>query len=252
VYAEGSIVLVDASPDDGWVFDHWLLDDVSAGSESPIEVTMDASHTLVAVFVVSSGDDQPLEIEVSGSGTTQPAPGMHTYPRDSDVVVTALPESGWQLDYWLLDSVQVGSQANITVTTDSDHAIVAVFTPIDDIMDDQPPIAEAGGDQTVAENTEVTFDATASSDNIGIVEYYWNFGDGTTDTGVTCTHSYTTAGSYIVTLTVIDAAEQSDVDTLQVTVSSDDAIPGFEWWMLIPVIGIVLGGIALAFRRRSS
>jgi PKD repeat protein len=252
VYAEGSIVLVDASPDEGWIFDHWLLDDVNAGSESPIEVTMDTSHTLVAVFIASSGDDQPLEIEVSGSGTTQPAPGMHTYPQDSDVVVTALPESGWQLDYWLLDSVEVGSQANITVTMDSDHAVVAVFTPIDDSVDDQPPIAEAGDDQSVAKNTDVTFDATSSSDNIGIVEYHWDFGDGTTDTGVTCTHRYTTAGSYTVTLTVIDAAEHSDVDTLQVTVSSDESIPGFELWMLIPVIGIVLGGMALAFRRRSS
>jgi chitodextrinase len=253
VYAEGSIVLVDASPDDGWVFDYWLLDDVNVGSESPIEVTMDTSHTLVAVFVVSSGDDQPLDIEVSGSGTTQPAPGMHAYPRDSDVVITALPDSGWQLDYWLLDNVHAGTQSNITVTMDSDHAIVAVFTPIDDIVDDQPPIAEAGDDQSVAENTDVTFDATASSDNIGIVEYHWDFGDGSTDTGATCTHRYTTAGSYTVTLTVtvIDAAEHSDIDTLQINVTSDETIPGFEWWMLIPVIGIVVGGLALVFRRRS-
>jgi PKD repeat protein len=153
---------------------------------------------------------------------------MHVYPRDSDVVVNALPDFGWQLDYWLVDSVQAGSQANITVTMDSDHAVVAVFTPIDNGVDDQPPVAEAGDDQTVTANMDATFDATASSDNIGIVEYHWDFGDGTTETGATCTHRYTTAGSYTVTLTVIDAAEQSDVDTLQVTVTSDDAIPGFE------------------------
>jgi PKD repeat protein len=98
----------------------------------------------------------------------------------------------------------------------------------------------------------VTFDASGSSDNLGIVEYHWDFSDGTTDTGATCTHRYPTAGRFTVTLTVIDAAEQSDVDTLLVTVTSDESIPGFEWWMLIPVIGIVLGGMALAFRRRSS
>jgi hypothetical protein len=251
-YPLDTVVTVTATPDTGWMFDHWLLDDAIAGSMNPIDVTMDAAHTLVAAFVESSGEDIPLLIEASGSGTTQPSPGMNAYPRGDDVVVSAIADPGWQLSYWLLDSVQAGSQTNITVTMDSDHAVVAVFTPIDDSMDDQPPIAEAGDDQTVAENTDVTFDATASSDNIGIVEYHWDFGDGTTDTGATCTHRYTTAGRYTVTLTVIDAAEQSDVDTLLVTVTSDEVIPGFEWWMLIPVIGIVLGGMALAFRRRSS
>jgi PKD repeat protein len=251
-YPLDTVASVTATPDTGWMFDHWQLDDVNAGSMNPIDVTMDAAHTLVAVFVTSSGGDQPLEIEVSGSGTTQPSPGMHAYPRGSDIVVSALPDSGWQLAYWLVDSVQSGSQANITVTMDSDHAIVAVFTPIDDIVDDQPPIAEAGDDQTVAENTDVSFDATASSDDDAIVEYHWDFGDGTTDTGATCTHRYTTAGRYTVTLTVIDAAEHSDTDTLQVTATGDDVIPGFEWWMLIPVIGIVLGVIVIAFRRRPS
>jgi PKD repeat protein len=235
---------------EGCLITRALLDDVNAGSMNPIDVTMDTSHTLVAVFVASIGDDQPLEIEVSGSGTTQPAPGMHSYPCDSDVVVTALPDSGWQLDYWLVDSVQAGSHANITITMDSDHKVVAVFIPTDDIVDDQPPIAEAGNDQTVAENTEVTFDATASSDNIGIVEYHWDFGDDATDTGETCTHRYTTAGRYTVTLTVIDAAEHSDIDTSEVTVTSDEVIPGFEVWMLIPVISIVLGSIVIVFRRR--
>jgi hypothetical protein len=249
-YSLDTVVTVTATPDTGWRFDHWRLDGVNAGSMNPIDVTMDGVHTLVAVFVFSSGDNQPLDIEVSGSGTTQPAPGMQAYPRDSDVVVTALPDSGWQLDYWLVDSIHAGSQTNITVTMDSDHAVVAVFTPIGDIVDDQPPIAEAGDDQIVAENTDVIFDATASSDNIGIVEYHWDFGDGTTDTGATCTHRYITAGRYTVTLTVIDAAEYSDIDTMQVTVTSDDVIPGFEWWMLIPVIGIVSGVVVIAFRRR--
>ncbi|WP_375425374.1 PKD domain-containing protein [uncultured Friedmanniella sp.] len=50
-----------------------------------------------------------------------------------------------------------------------------------------------------------TFDAAGSSDPDGtIASYAWNFGDGSTGTGVAPGHSYATPGSYPVTLTVTD------------------------------------------------
>ena len=51
----------------------------------------------------------------------------------------------------------------------------------------------------------LTFDASESSDPDGSIEgYEWSFGDGTTATGQTVTHSYDDAGSYTVSLTVTD------------------------------------------------
>ncbi len=61
--------------------------------------------------------------------------------------------------------------------------------------------------------TGCTFDASASTDNTGIASYTWDFGDGTTGTGETTQHSYTTAGTHTVTLTVTDAAGQTDTAT---------------------------------------
>jgi uncharacterized repeat protein (TIGR02543 family) len=49
-YDEGTLVSVTATPDSGWLFDHWELDGGPAGSANPIEVTMDNDHSLTAFF----------------------------------------------------------------------------------------------------------------------------------------------------------------------------------------------------------
>ena len=50
----------------------------------------------------------------------------------------------------------------------------------------------------------VSFDASTSTDDGSIVSYLWNFGDGSSFTGVSANHLYNVAGVYIVTLTVTD------------------------------------------------
>lgn len=65
---------------------------------------------------------------------------------------------------------------------------------------------------------KVTFDASASTDNVGIVSYEWDFGDGTTATGQTTYHTYTKTGVYNVTLTVRDGAGNTSTDSVMVTI----------------------------------
>ncbi|MHA1621587.1 MAG: PKD domain-containing protein, partial [Candidatus Heimdallarchaeaceae archaeon] len=105
------------------------------------------------------------------------------------------------------------------------------------VLDTTPPVAEAGSDKKVKANTEVGFDASASSDNMGIVRYEWDFGDGTTGTGVTTTHTYTKPGTYTVTLKVTDAAGNSNSDTLTVVVEAE---PGFPTWLVVTISAVIL------------
>jgi PKD repeat protein len=112
----------------------------------------------------------------------------------------------------------------------ADHTLTAVFVEAVNGEDTQDPDAVAGSDQTVAPNTSCIFDGGQSSDNVGVVRYEWDFGDDTTGTGQVTTHTYATAGTYTVMLTVWDAAGNFDVDALAVTVQ--DAGLRVEWWML--------------------
>ena len=51
------------------------------------------------------------------------------------------------------------------------------------------------------------FDASKSTDDIGVVSYAWSFGDNTSGSGALASHTYTGKGKYsvVVTLTVTDA-----------------------------------------------
>ena len=85
------------------------------------------------------------------------------------------------------------------------------------------PTADADGPYVGDEGWPVTFDGSGSFDTEGIVKYEWDFGDGTTGYGMNSTHTYLSSGEFDITLTVYDAANQSDTDTT--TASIENAVP---------------------------
>ncbi|MGH8516780.1 MAG: PKD domain-containing protein [Panacagrimonas sp.] len=67
----------------------------------------------------------------------------------------------------------------------------------------------------------VSFDAGNSADSDGTIQTYaWNFGDGSTGSGLTAGHNYTSAGSFVATLTVTDGQGLSDSESVTITVSA--------------------------------
>jgi subtilisin family serine protease len=110
--------------------------------------------------------------------------------------------------------------ATLTVTDDdgatsTDEATVTVNEVVNN-----PPVADAGGPYSGTEGVAIIFDGSGSYDSDGtIISYDWDFGDGTTGTGISPTHTYVTAGVYTATLTVTDDDGATSTDETTVTVN---------------------------------
>lgn len=125
-------------------------------------------------------------------------------------------------------SFRVGFTASGTAGADDAITVVRVVE-----SPNTAPVAEAGGPYEATAMQEVGFDGSGSQDPEGApLAYAWDFGDGSTATGVRAAHVYRARGNYTVTLAVSDG-ELSSTDVAQVAVKEavSQALPAraFTW-----------------------
>ncbi|KYK20649.1 hypothetical protein AYK25_08740 [Thermoplasmatales archaeon SM1-50] len=88
------------------------------------------------------------------------------------------------------------------------------------------PVAHIIGPTQGQSNQAMNYDGSESFDHEGsIVSYEWDFGDGTTGTGETITHTYTHQGIYRVTLTVTDNASNTNEQSIWVCIDTENHPP---------------------------
>jgi PKD repeat protein len=79
------------------------------------------------------------------------------------------------------------------------------FAVRDSVFINTPPSAWAGGNRAFVVGRPMAFDGTVSEDPDGrISRYFWDFGDGNTAMGARVDHTFNRAGTYTVTLRVLD------------------------------------------------
>ena len=80
-----------------------------------------------AIYGTSPPINYTLEITTTTGGTTNPPPGNYTYSEGQNVLVQAVPNTGYGLDHWELDEVNVGSTNPYSVLMNSNHMLHVVF-----------------------------------------------------------------------------------------------------------------------------
>jgi len=106
-----------------------------------------------------------------------------------EVIVTAIGSDGTRSD------------ANINITI-NEIPLQACFTPTT---------------QSGPAPLSVTFDPGCSTGTV--TDYFWNFGDGSTSTGVKPSHTFDNSGEYTVTLEVNDSQNTVSTKTIKITVT---------------------------------
>jgi len=133
--------------------------------------------------------------------------GSESYDPDGSVILWFWDFGDGDNDTGVIASHAYLDNGNYTVTlavTDDDGS-TSVANATKTVLN-RPPIAsltESTENATIGET--INFNASGSYDSDGsIVNYFWDFGDGSNDTGITASHAYATNGTFIVTLTVTD------------------------------------------------
>jgi hypothetical protein len=198
-----------------------LIDGTSAGALTSYTLSgVTANHTISATFTSATFTITPT---AGANGTISPATPV-TLNSGAGQTFTIAPATGFQVASVLVDGVSAGaitSYAFSSVT--ANHTISASFAAAN-----QPPVANAGPDQTVGKGAKVTLSGSNSTDagGPGIASYLWTQIGGTKvklskpSAAVTTFTAPSKIGALTFQLTVKDVKGLQSTDTCIVNVAT--------------------------------
>ena len=159
-------------------------------------------------------------VELDGSGSTDADDGIESYrwsQIEGDPVTLSYPTPA-VMKFTAPKSDQLGKNLKFKLTVKDHGGLQAeaesfVYV-IQNEVSNTPPVADF---KYGTRRTNVTF-TDQSTDNDGtIVSWLWNFGDGKTSIEKNPRHSYSSYGTYVITLTVTDDGEAKNSQSKTVT-----------------------------------
>lgn len=149
-YAEGDLVIITATPNEGYELDSWGVEGVTEATKegNTIKFTMPASNvTISAKFKAATYD--VIATVATGCEKMGTVIGSGKYTKDTEVTITATPKEGYEFKSWTVESRNVTladeNQATTTFTMPAADVIVcAIFkekeTPTDPEEPVDPPV----------------------------------------------------------------------------------------------------------------
>ena len=202
---------------------------VTASAQTP-GTTATTTHTSPSVAVAQTGS-WLVNSWSEKSSTTQ----TWTKPTNSTTRATPAATGSGKVSSLMADSngpVGTGSAAGRVARTSASGGGTQLFSVViapGTVTANRAPVASFSSECTLM---RCSFDAKDSSDaDDDPLTYAWDFGDGTTGTGVTASRTYTTAGARTVTLTVDDGRTTAQTSK---SVSPTTRLPGPGHTALVP------------------
>ncbi|MFA6888274.1 MAG: PKD domain-containing protein [Candidatus Woesearchaeota archaeon] len=119
-----------------------------------------------------------------------------------------------------LVELDIDDNINESDETNNNETFNVTFDREDYVSNSAPVAAISANATSVLVNDTISFSGAGSTDSDGTISSYsWDFGDTYSSTSSTPTHSYTTAGTYPVILTVTDNDGATDTETVSITVT---------------------------------
>lgn len=137
---------------DGWIeVWSWDFGDASVGEgetvhhsygvENVYKVTLtvtdnDGATNSLEQFVTITAGQEPtpttyvFTVEASVGGVTSPLPDTYEVEEGTKITVLSFPDSGYVLEYWLVDGLQVDPSETVTVIVNQDTSVKAQFIEI--------------------------------------------------------------------------------------------------------------------------
>jgi thermitase len=181
-------IKLDKTPPTGWL---QINNGASYTSSITVELTFEVTDDLSGVDQIRFSNDEDFEDEAWEAVSTSKS--------------------------WVLTS---GDGSKTVYCQIKNNAVLYSTLPATIILDTIPPTANAGSTQTVTVGKSVTLNGGNSADNLGILSYLWDFGDGSKGSGSTVIHTYSTVGTYSAKLTVEDSAGNIATDTVMVVIQA--------------------------------